>query len=143
MSEEAKLKDRLLRLQADFDNYRKRMAREFIENREQAAKDVMEAMLTPLDHLDHALSSLAKTAGEQDPSYQGVRLVRTEFRSVMERFGLKGIETLGKAFDPTLHEALGAIPSAEAKEGDVAIEVRAGYMLGNRVLRAAQVMVAQ
>ena len=141
--EAAQLKDRLLRLQADFDNYRKRMAREFIENRQQASKDIAEAMLMPLDHLDHALLSMAKLSGEQDPSYQGVKLVKAEFRTVLEKFGLKVIETQGKAFDPAQHEALGVVPTEGAKEGDIVAEVRAGYTLGGRVLRAAQVMVAQ
>ena len=137
------LKDRLLRLQADFDNYRKRMAREYLENRASAHKDLLEAILVPMDHFDHAIAGLLKTVGENDPCLQGVQLVRAEFKNALEKFGLKSMATVGELFNPERHEALGLVPSPEVKEGHVAAEVRAGYLLNDRVLRAAQVMVAK
>jgi molecular chaperone GrpE len=140
-SEADVLKDRLLRLQADFDNFRKRMARERQETIARANEDLLEALLTPVDHLDRALDVMQKGVAESDPCLQGVRLVRSELRAVLDRFGLKPIETQGKPFDPSIHESLGWASVAGVAEGHVAAEVRAGYLLNGRLLRAAQVMV--
>ena len=137
------LKDRLLRLQADFDNYRKRMAREYSENRANANKDLLEALLTPIDHMDHVIASMLKITDKSDPFLQGVQLVRTELKTALERFGLKFMPTVGEVFNPELHEALGIVPSKDVEEGHIVAEVRTGYWLNNRVLRAAQVMVSQ
>lgn len=141
-SEADVLRDRLLRLQADFDNYRKRMARERQETILRANEDLLEALLTPVDHMDRALEVMAGSVKDDDPCLQGVRMVRTELRNVLDRFGLKAVETQGRPFDPALHEALGLVPSSGVAEGHVAAEVRAGYLLNGRLLRAAQVMVA-
>jgi len=138
------LKDRLLRLQADFDNYRKRHAREFLETRASMHKDVLEALLTPLDHLDHALASMEKSIGNGDPNFKGVKLIQAELQGVLDKFGLQRMETMGKEFDPMLHEALGTLPATkDIPDGHVVAEVRAGYTLNGKTLRAAQVMVAQ
>ena len=137
------LKDRLLRLQADFDNYRKRHAREFLETRASMHKDVLEALLTPLDHLDHALMSMEKSLGETDPNVQGVNLIQAELQGVLDKFGLQRMATVGKEFDPMFHEALGTLPASEdIPDGHIVAEVRAGYVLNGKTLRAAQVMVA-
>lgn len=137
-----KLKDRILRLQADFDNYRKRVAREYVENRMRANQDLIEALLTPVDHLDRALEAMGAGSAEDNPFLQGVKLVRSEFLSTLERFGLKLIEALGQPFDPEQHEALGMVPSDTCEEGNVAAQIRAGYTLNGRLLRATQVVVA-
>jgi len=137
------LRDRLLRLQADFDNYRKRMLRERQEIILRANEDLLEALLTPLDHMDRAVAVMNGSVRADDPCLQGILLVRSELKSTLERFGLKSVAASGEVFDPELHEALGLLPaSGEMVEGQVAAEVRAGYTLNGRLLRAAQVMVA-
>jgi len=137
------LRERLLRLQADFDNYRKRQAREFLESRSTVHKEIVEELLIPLDHLDHALASMGQSLGEDDSNVHGIKIIQTELRNVLERFGLQRMETLGKAFDPMQHEALGTLPATrDAPEGHIGAEVRAGYALYGKTLRAAQVMVA-
>ncbi len=137
------LRDRLLRLQADFDNYRKRMLRERQDIILRANEDLLEALLTPLDHMDRAIDVMNSSVKEDDPCLQGIRLVRTEMKSALERFGLKPVAALGETFDPEQHEALGMMPATDdIAEGQVAVEVRAGYTLNGRLLRAAQVMVA-
>ncbi len=142
-SEADRLKDRLLRLQADFDNYRKRMVRERMETMALANAELLSDLLTPLDHMERAISLMQQTAGRDDALLQGIRLVRTEWLAAMERFGLKAMtEIEGRRFDPTQQEALGMAAAPGVEEGHVAAVVRAGYTLNGRVLRAAQVMVA-
>jgi len=135
-------KDRHLRLQADFDNYRKRMARERQETVALANADLLSDLLTPLDHMDRALDTMQRSAGDADPCVQGVRMVQSELLGALDRFGLKRMGVIGEPFDPARHEALGMIPATETPDGHVVAEVRAGYLLNGRILRAAQVLVA-
>ena len=135
------LRDRLLRLQADFDNYRKRMARDRQDFVTQANADVLEAMLPPMDHLELAIDTMAKTAAEDDPFLKGVRMVRDEILSAFSRFSLEPIETkVGAELDPQCEEALGLLPTPGIEENHIALVVRKGYRLHGKVLRAAQVM---
>ena len=139
--ETAVLKDRLLRLQADFDNYRKRQARDRQDFVAQASADVLEAMLAPMDHLEMAIDTMAKTAAEDDPFLKGVKMVRDEMLSAFGRFSLEPIDTkVGAELDPSCEEALGLMPIPGIEENHIAIVVRKGYRLHGKVLRAAQVM---
>ena len=141
-SEAEVLKGRLLRLQADFDNYRKRVARDHAELVAQASSDVLKAMLPPMDHLEMAIESMAKNAGEEDPMLKGVRMVRDELLAAFDRFALKPIDTqVGAELDPNAEEALGILPMPGIEENRIAVVVRKGYTLHGKVLRAAQVMV--
>ena len=141
-SEVAVLQDRLLRLQADFTNYRKRVARDHRELVEQAAADVLAAMLSPMDHLEMAVETMAKSAPEDDPVLRGVRMVRDELLSVFDRFALRPVDTrLGAELDPSAEEALGMLPGSTLPRNRVAAIVRRGYTLHGRILRAAQVLV--
>lgn len=142
LSDQEQLKDRMLRLQADFDNYRKRMIRERQEFAALANADLLADLLTPLDHMDRAIETMVQSAGEEDACVEGIRLVRSELLSTLERFGLKVMKAVGEEFDPTIHEALGWAPVEDVEDGRIALEVRAGYTLNGRVLRAAQVMLA-
>lgn len=136
------LKGRLLRLQADFDNYRKRVARDHAELVSQAGADVLKAMLDPMDHLEMAIESMARDAKDDDPVLTGVRMVRDEFLRVFDRFSLKPIDTkIGAELDPNAEEALGILPVPGIPENRIAVVVRKGYTLHGKVLRAAQVMV--
>jgi molecular chaperone GrpE len=130
--------DRLLRLAADFENYKKRAARERQEYVRLANERLIGELLPILDDLERALS-----AAEQHQEAQleeGVRLVHRSLAGLLERQGVKPIETDGK-FDPHVHEALLSQPS-DAEEGSVLDVVQKGYKLGERVVRPARVVVA-
>ncbi|HEU5476514.1 MAG TPA: nucleotide exchange factor GrpE [Gaiellaceae bacterium] len=130
--------DRLLRLAADFENYKKRAARERQEYVALANERLIAELLPVLDDLERAL-----TAAEQHEEAQledGVRLVHRALAALLERQGVTAIETDGK-FDPHVHEALLSQPS-EAEEGSVLDVVQKGYKLGDRVVRPARVVVA-
>jgi len=133
--------DRLLRLQADFDNYRKRMLREKADIYRRANEDIMEDLLPVLDHLELALTAVGD-ADKHDSIAKGFKLVGEQLLSVLNKFGLSPIETAGVTFDPNVHEAVLHMPSAEVPENEIISRTRAGYMLGGLLLRAAQVVVS-
>jgi molecular chaperone GrpE len=130
--------DRLLRLAAEFDNFRKRAARERQEYVTLANERIIGELLPILDDLERAL--VAATEHEEAQLEEGVRLVHRSLASLLERHGVEAIETDGK-FDPHVHEALLTQPS-EAEEGSVLDVVQKGYRLGERVVRPARVVVA-
>jgi molecular chaperone GrpE len=134
----AALEDRLLRMAADFDNYKKRAARERDEYVTHANERLVKDLLPILDDLERALTAAAEH--EEAALEEGVRLVHRSLASVLERQGVKTIETNGK-FDPHVHEALLSQPS-EAEEGSVLDVVQKGYTLGERVVRPARVVIA-
>lgn len=142
-SEEEKLRDRLLRLQADFDNYRKRMARDHADMVKRSNEDLLESLLPVLDHMTHAEEMMSKDARKDITSYlDGFKLVKSELLRVLDGFGLKAMDVAGKPFDANIHEALSSLPSDTEKPGTVMAELRKGYTLYGRTLRAAQVVVA-
>jgi molecular chaperone GrpE len=130
--------DRLLRLAADFENYKKRAARERQEYVALANERLIGELLPILDDLERALS--AAEQHEEAQLEEGVRLVHRALGALLERHGVSAIETDGK-FDPHVHEALLSQPS-EAEEGSVLDVVQKGYKLGDRVVRPARVVVA-
>ena len=130
--------DRLLRLAADFENYKKRAARERQEYVALANERLIAELIPILDDLERALS--AAEEHQEAQLEEGVRLVHRSLAALLEHHGLTGIETDGK-FDPHVHEALLSQPS-EAEEGSVIDVVQKGYRLGDRVVRPARVVVA-
>jgi molecular chaperone GrpE len=132
--------DAYLRLAADFDNYRKRVAREQVELTSRANERILNELLPVLDDLERALE--AATQHEEAKLEEGVRLVHRSLLGLVERHGLKEIETEG-AFDPHVHEALLTQPGEGAEEGSVLQVLQKGYTLGDRVLRPARVIVAE
>lgn len=137
------LKDQLLRLRADFDNYRKRVARDQIETIKRANADLIEALLPALDHFGSAEAMMAQSASpETAPYVEGFRMVKAELMRVLASFDLEPIPALAQPFDANFHEALSTQVSESAEPGTVMFEIRKGYMLGGRVLRASQVIVA-
>lgn len=142
-AEAAALKDRLLRLQADFDNFRKRTLREKAELYRMANEDLITSLLPVLDHLDLALASL-DAQGDSKAFSDGVRMVAEQLRAALGKYGLAPLGTaVGAAFDPKLHEAISHIESAEVEPDRVAMQVRSGYALGEKLLRPAQVIVSR
>jgi molecular chaperone GrpE len=132
--------DRLLRLAADFENYKKRAAREREEYVALANARLLAELLPVLDDLERALA--AAEQHEEAQLEEGVRLVHRALAALLERHGVTAIETDGK-FDPHVHEALLAQPSEEAESGSVLNVVQKGYKLGERVVRPARVIVAE
>jgi molecular chaperone GrpE len=130
--------DRLLRLAADFENFKKRAARERQEYVQLANERLIAELIPILDDLERALSSAEQH--EEAQLEDGVRLVHRALAGLLERHGVSPIETEGK-FDPHVHEALLSQPS-EAEEGSVIDVVQKGYKLGERVVRPARVVVA-
>ena len=135
---EQEVDDRLLRLAADFENYKKRAARERQEYVRLANERLIVELIPILDDLERALS--AAEQHEEAQLEEGVRLVHRSLAGLLERHGVKPIETEGQ-FDPHVQEALLSQPS-EAEEGSVIDVVQKGYKLGDRVVRPARVVVA-
>jgi molecular chaperone GrpE len=132
--------DSYLRLAADFDNYRKRVAREQVEWTSRANERLLNELLPVLDDLERALEAAAEH--EEAKLEEGVRLVHRSLLGLVERHGLSEIETEG-AFDPHVHEALLAQPGEGADQGAVLQVLQKGYRLGDKVLRPARVIVAE
>ncbi|HET7566942.1 MAG TPA: nucleotide exchange factor GrpE [Gaiellaceae bacterium] len=137
--EVAALEDRLLRLAADFDNFKKRAARERAEYTQLANERLIGELLPILDDLERALA--AAEQHEEAQLEEGVRLVHRSLAGLLERHGVTAIDTEGR-FDPHVHEALLSQPSADAEEGAVLDVIQKGYKLGDRVVRPARVVVA-
>jgi molecular chaperone GrpE len=135
----AALEDRLLRLAADFDNYKKSAAREREEVVAFANERLVKELLPILDDLERALD--AAEQHEEAQLEEGVRLVHRALASLLERNGVSEIDTSGK-FDPHVHEALLTQPSEDAEEGSVLDVVQKGYAIGGRVVRPARVIVS-
>jgi molecular chaperone GrpE len=134
--------DKYVRLYADFENYKKIAARNREDLLKYANEDLMVDMLTVIDHLELALQH----ASDNDVSNslaEGVNLTLKELKNVLEKHGLVAINALGKPFDPSVHHAMSQIESDEAGENTIVKEFRKGYMLKDRVLRAAMVGVAK
>jgi molecular chaperone GrpE len=130
----------LLRLAADFENYKKRAARERQEVVAFANERLLKELLPVLDDLERALN--AAEQHEEAQLEEGVRLVHRSLASLLERNGVSEIATEGK-FDPHVHEALLAQPSEAAEQGAVLDVIQKGYKLGDRVVRPARVIVAE
>ena len=132
--------DRLLRLAADFDNYKKRAARERDEYVTRANERLLKELLPILDDLERALKSAEEH--EEGQLEEGVRLVHRSLASLLQRNGVEEIATEGK-FDPHVHEALLAQPAENREQGDVLDVIQKGYKLGDLVVRPARVIVAE
>jgi molecular chaperone GrpE len=133
--------DRLLRLTAEFDNYRKRVERERRETVERAAVSMIEELLPIVDDFERALGA---EAGPDAESYRkGVEIIYKQLADLLTRRGVTAIETQGADFDPYLHQAVAYEPAPGAREGEVIEELRRGYKLGDRLLRPAMVKVAK
>jgi molecular chaperone GrpE len=138
------------RTQADFENYRKRMARENAAASERGVAKVARELLPALDHLEHALKAAASEttsssvpAGGHEDVVKGFALVRDEIVAALARVGIEPFSPDGAAFDPNEHEAMAAQPSDGVEPGTVLEVYQQGYRLGGAVLRPARVVVAQ
>lgn len=146
--------DRLLRTTADFDNFKKRAAREKIESAQYASFSIVQKLLPVLDNFEMALAAAqtATTARQNNTDVEadklaslesGVRMIQQQLKSTLAETGLEEIDATGKPFDPNIHEAISQQESSEIPEGNVLQQVRKGYKLKERLLRPAAVVVAK
>jgi molecular chaperone GrpE len=132
------------RTQADFENYRKRAARDAASAGERAKAGLVRELLPVLDNLERALDTAVHDDGEASPVVEGVRLVRADLVGVLERSGVEAFDPSGEAFDPTVHEALSTRPAEDGVHPGVVVDVvEKGYRLNDTVLRPARVIVSQ
>jgi len=137
----AEAKDRHLRLAADFDNYKKRSRQEHLETIQHASADLIGRLLPGLDDLHKALDH--KPEGIDEAWAKGLELSVRKLEEALRAHGLEAIESVGKPFDPSVHEAIGHEESAEHPEDTVVQELRRGYRIRDRVVRPALVKVAR
>lgn len=132
------LYDRLARLQAEFDNARKRTAREQADFREYAVADAIKALLPILDSFDRALATHAG-----DESFRGIELINKQFHDALAKLGVRPIPAAGEPFDPHLHQAVEMVDTSDAPDNTVVEELQRGYKLKDRLLRPSMVRVAR
>jgi molecular chaperone GrpE len=139
-AEKQDLTNTLVRLQADFDNYRKRTEKERDQARHRGVENLIEQLLPVLDGFDRAL------AAHDDPAYEGYRkgfeLIRKQLWDLLAKQGVHRIEAVGKEFDPNVHHAVEHVPTNDYPDGAVIDEFQPGYTFHHRVLRPAMVRVA-
>ena len=132
-------RDEAARAKADFYNYRTRVERDRARDRVLAAERAVDALLPVLDNLDRTLQAVTD---KDSPLFKGVAMVQRQFFATLQELGLQVIST-DCPFDPALHEALMVVEVDEAQDGAIIEELHRGYMLGDKVLRAAQVKVGR
>lgn len=140
--EAERLRDRLLRLQAEFENSKKRMAREKAEFLKFAHEALILDFLPVLDNLERALGAARAEVGSTS-LVEGIEMIVRLFRAVLEKAGVKPMETLGQPFDPAYHQAVAQVESACGDAGLVIEEIQKGYLIEDRVLRPAMVKVSR
>jgi len=142
-AEVAELKDKYLRLLAEFDNYRKRVSREKIEIINTAAQDTLSALLPVLDDFDRA-KRIAEQEGSTEPFSEGMQLLYHKLYSVLRQKGLEPMESNGIAFNAEQHEAITEIPApTEELKGKIVDTIEKGYSLHGKIIRYAKVVVGK
>jgi molecular chaperone GrpE len=136
--------DRLLRTAADFENFKKRAARERHEAAQSAAAALIHKLLPVLDHFEMAQAAAQKAEGDKLAALQdGIAMIQQQLKTILTENGLEEVDANGQPFDPTLHEAVSQLETDETPEGQVIQQIRKGYKLRNRLLRPATVVVAK
>ncbi len=131
--------ERYLRTLADFDNFKKRTIRDREDLFKQAAKDIIKDILPTIDDLSLALD---KAENKEDPFVAGVKMVYDNLIKSLGNHGATPIDSIGEPFDANYHDALAQLPNADVEEGYIANEVKRGWLLNGKLLRAAQVVVS-
>jgi molecular chaperone GrpE len=138
----ARMKEAWLRTAADFDNFRKRSKRDSEEARRTGREDLLRALLPVFDNLERALQSAQRTADVKAMA-DGLSMVQRQFTDALGREGIARVPTIGKPFDPSLHEAIQQVETDAHAPGTIIAEVQPGYSQGERLVRAAMVVVAR
>jgi molecular chaperone GrpE len=139
-AEKAAYLDRAARIQAEFDNFRKRNAREQQEYREYALADALKSLLPILDSLDRALKT---DTASVDDFRSGIELIDKQFHDTLSKLGVEPVPAQGESFDPNLHQAVQMVDTNETEDNHVIDELQRGYKLRDRLLRPAMVRVAR
>jgi molecular chaperone GrpE len=139
-AEKAAYLDRAARIQAEFDNFRKRNAREQQEYREYALADALKSLLPILDSLDRALKT---DTASLDDFRSGIELIDKQFHDTLSKLGVEPVPAQGESFDPNLHQAVQMVDTNETEDNHVIDELQRGYKLRDRLLRPAMVRVAR
>jgi molecular chaperone GrpE len=140
--ERNRMRDQLLRIAADFDNFRKRSRKEIEEVRRRSIEDTLREVLPVVDNLERAADAM-DDATDVAAVAQGVQMVLRGFDDIAQRLGLKRVPAVGQQFDPTCHDAMQQEETDQHAPGTVVAEVVPGYFLGERLLRPAMVVVAK
>jgi molecular chaperone GrpE len=140
-NEVTRFRDLALRTQADFDNYRKRAAREKNDAVKFANTSFLERLIPVLDNFELGLAA-ARTDSNASAILAGMEMVLKQMQDFLTDHGVQAIDAVGQAFDPHLHEALASEPSDDVEEGTVLRQIRKGYRLRDRLIRAANVVVS-
>ncbi|PIE06049.1 MAG: nucleotide exchange factor GrpE [Sorangium cellulosum] len=140
--ENKKIREQMLRLAADFDNYRKRSRKENEDAARRAKMDVLRELLPVFDNMERAVAH-AEQAKDVAAVATGVQMVVKQFQDTIGGLGVQRVKSLGQPFDPNVHEAIQQLETAEQDPGTVVAEMLPGYVLGERLLRAAMVVVAK
>lgn len=141
-AERDRIKDQLLRVAADFDNFRKRTKKDLELGERRAKEEVLRELLPVFDNLERAVQA-AQGATDVSSVVAGIEMVLKLFEDAAARVGLERIESLGQRFDPTVHDAFQQQESAEQPPGTILAEYQPGYRLGDRLIRPAMVVVSK
>lgn len=141
-AEALRFKEQWMRSAADFDNFRKRSRKELEDTRKAGREELLKDMLPVFDNLERAMTS-AERATEVKPVADGLKMVLRQFIDTLGRSGIAKVPTVGSMFDPSLHEAIQQVETDEHPAGTVVAEVQPGYLQGDRLIRAAMVVVAK
>lgn len=137
------LNDKYLRLYSEFDNYRKRTSKERLELFKTAGQDILTDLLPVLDDFDRAMQNM-DSSDDAEAIQTGINLIYSKFKSILENKGLKHFKSIETEFDPEVHEAITKIPAPNKKlKGKVVDEIEKGYMLNDKVIRFAKVVVGE
>ena len=135
--------DKYLRLYAETDNFKKRMARESVEREKYHNEAILKELLPVLDNLERALAHAGESGGEGEGIIEGVKMVRKQFLDTIAKFGVIPVETKGLPFDPNIEQAVMQVETEDYEPGMVVDEFQRGYTLNDRLLRAAMVTVSK
>ncbi len=141
-AETARMKDAWMRSAADFDNFRKRSRRELEDARKAGREELLKDLLPVFDNLERGMQS-AQQAADVKAVIDGLSMILKQFDSTLGRTGISKVPTIGKAFDPAVHEAIQQVETSDQAPGTIVAEVQPGYMAGDRLIRAAMVVVAK
>ena len=139
--ENAELKEKLMYLQADYQNYRRRMIKELADMRQMGVTTTLEPFLRVFDYLNMA-DTAAQKSDNVEAIRQGVAMIIAEYIKVFDDLGVTKVDSVGKAFDPQWHEAVAQEPSDTVPEGSIIREWQPAYKMGEKILRAAKVVVS-
>jgi molecular chaperone GrpE len=138
----ARFKDQWIRTAADFDNFRKRTRRDIEDARRAGREELLKELLPVFDNLERAIQS-SQRATEVKAVADGLNMIVKQFSDTLARVGINKVPTTGTAFDPAVHEAIQQVETADHPPGTIVAEVQPGYVQGDRLVRAAMVVVAK